>query len=48
MTKTFDGSARYGASSDPNCFSTEGFVLPTRIGISGGKKPGVNCWESIL
>ena len=38
MTKALDGSARYGASSWPNCFSVAGFVLPTMIGTSFGNE----------
>jgi hypothetical protein len=46
MTKALDGSARYGASSWPNCFSVAGFVLPTIIGTSFGNvdSEGKDLW----
>lgn len=49
MTKALDGSARYGASNLPNCFSVAGFVLPTIIGTSFGNEDseGKDLWPLV-
>ena len=38
MTKMLEGSERKGARRAPNAFSVAGEVLPTRMGIKGGKR----------